>query len=261
MPSKPTSNISEDILAAYEKVVSSVPGVERKGATMPYTSVSGNMSSFIDKDGTLALRLDADAREAFIKKHKTKLHEAHGAVMKEYVTVPVKLLKDTQKMEKYFRQSYEYVSSLKAKPTTKPKKAASAKEKTATKTKASAKAGSNRNPEVDEYLAKKAHPMNAEIQRVREIILGVHPEMQETIKWQSPTFIYKGNMASYFMTAKKHVSLMFHKGALINDKTGLLEGEGKEGRTAKWSSMQEIEKRKKDLETVVKEWIKLQDKQ
>ena len=117
----------------------------------------------------------------------------------------------------------------------------------------------NKNPEVDEYLIKKAHPMNAEIQRVREIILGVHPQMQETIKWSSPTFIYKGNMASYFMNAKKHVSLMFHKGALIQDKTGLLEGEGKEGRTAKFANMEEIEKRKADLESVVKEWIRLQD--
>ena len=118
----------------------------------------------------------------------------------------------------------------------------------------------NKNPEVDAYLKKKAHPMNAEIQRVREIILSVHPGIEETIKWSAPTFLYKGNMASYFMNAKKHVSLMFHKGAFINDKTGLLEGEGKEGRTAKFASMEEIEKNKKKLETVVKGWIKLQDK-
>jgi len=118
----------------------------------------------------------------------------------------------------------------------------------------------NKNPEVDAYLAKKAHPMNAEIQRVREIILNVHPNIEETIKWSSPTFLYKGNMASYFMNAKKHVSLMFHKGALINDKTGLLEGDGKEGRTAKFANLEEIEIRKVDLESVVNEWIRIQDK-
>lgn len=117
----------------------------------------------------------------------------------------------------------------------------------------------NKNPEVDEYLRKKAHPMNAEIQRVREIILHAHPAIEECIKWSSPTFIYKGNMASYFMNAKKHVSLMFHKGALISDKTGLLEGDGKEGRTAKFAGMQEIENRKADLEAVVKAWVDLQD--
>jgi uncharacterized protein YdeI (YjbR/CyaY-like superfamily) len=116
-----------------------------------------------------------------------------------------------------------------------------------------------KNPEVDKYLKKKAHPLNAEIQAVREIILGADPRVNEVIKWSAPTFLYKGNMASYFMNAKKHVSLMFHKGALINDKTGLLEGDAKEGRTAKFASMQEIKKRKKDLESVVKAWIKLRD--
>lgn len=115
------------------------------------------------------------------------------------------------------------------------------------------------NPAVDEYLEKKAHPLHNEIQRVREIILNVHPQMEETIKWSSPTFMYKGNMASYFMNAKKHVSLMFHKGAAIHDESGLLQGDGKEARTAKFSSMAEIEERKEDLEAVVREWVRMQD--
>ena len=118
----------------------------------------------------------------------------------------------------------------------------------------------NKNPKVDEYLEKKAHPLTKEIQRIREIILGVHEKMEETIKWSSPTFMYKGNMASFFMNAKKHVSLMFHKGAFMDDKTGLLQGDGKEGRVAKFSGLEEIEERKKDLETVVLTWIEMQDK-
>ena len=117
-----------------------------------------------------------------------------------------------------------------------------------------------KNPIVDDYLKKKKHPLNEEIQRVREIILSTHKDMEEAIKWNCPTFIYKGNMASYFINAKKHVSLMFHKGVLINDKTGLLQGDGKEARTIKFESMADIEKHKKKLETVVNEWIKMQDK-
>lgn len=118
----------------------------------------------------------------------------------------------------------------------------------------------NTNPEVEAYLEKKAHPMDAEIRRVREIVLSAHPEMTECIKWSSPTFLYKGNMASYFMNAKKHVSLMFHKGILIPDKTGLLQGDGKEGRVAKFTSMADIEARKADLESVVNGWVELMDK-
>lgn len=119
----------------------------------------------------------------------------------------------------------------------------------------------NRNPEVDTYLDNKMHPLTQEIQRVREIILNAHPDIEETIKWNSPTFMYKGNMASYFMNAKKHVSLMFHKGAMISDSSGLLEGDAKEGRTAKFKNMDEIEARKPDLEKVVLSWVKLMDEQ
>lgn len=117
----------------------------------------------------------------------------------------------------------------------------------------------NKNPLVDQYLQDKDHPLDTEIKAVRDIILSIHPEITEAIKWSSPTFIYKGNMASYFMNAKKHVSLMFHKGALIDDKTGLLEGDGKEARTAKFHGLDDIEKRKADLESVVQTWINLRD--
>jgi uncharacterized protein YdeI (YjbR/CyaY-like superfamily) len=117
-----------------------------------------------------------------------------------------------------------------------------------------------RNKKVDDFLKKKKHPMNDEIQLVREIILNVSDKIEEDIKWSTPTFMYKGNIASYFLNAKKFVSLMFHKGATIVDKSGLLEGDGKESRVARFTDPADIRKKKKALESVVKEWIKMQDK-
>lgn len=114
------------------------------------------------------------------------------------------------------------------------------------------------NPEVDKYLEKKAHPLTAEIQRVREIVLQADDRVEETIKWSSPTFMYKGNIASFFMNAKKNVSLLFHKGATINDSSGLLEGDGKEARTARFYGLDDIEEKKDALQAVIREWIKMQ---
>lgn len=105
----------------------------------------------------------------------------------------------------------------------------------------------------------KDHPLDAEIRRVREIILSTDDRVTEAVKWNSPTFIYKSNIASYFMNAKSHVSLMFHKGAMIEDPSGLLEGDGKEARSAKFYSMEDIEVKKPALEDVIREWIKMQD--
>ena len=75
-----------------------------------------------------------------------------------------------------------------------------------------------RNPKVDEFIGKKKNPLTAEIQRVREIILEASDKIEEDIKWSSPTFMYKVNIASFYMNAKQHVSLMFHTGASIPDK-------------------------------------------
>jgi TfoX/Sxy family transcriptional regulator of competence genes len=105
-------------LALYEKLVATNPKVERKGATMPYTSLNGHMFSLLTREGWLALRLPSDARDAFLKKYKTKLCVQYGTVMKEYVAVPDALLRKTQELRKYFDLSYAYVGSLKPKPTT-----------------------------------------------------------------------------------------------------------------------------------------------
>lgn len=115
---KVSTRIPEDLIASYDKIIAAVPDVERKGAAMPYTSVNGNMFSFLTAGGKLALRLSEKDRNEFIAKYNTSLVEAHGTVLKEYVAVPDDLFVNTAKMKKYFRTSYEYTSTLKHKKTT-----------------------------------------------------------------------------------------------------------------------------------------------
>ena len=112
-----------DKVELYEKLIATNPNVERKGATVPYTSVNGNMSSYLSKDGKLALRLPEQKRAEFLTKYKAKLCEAYGKVQPEYVEVPDSVLSSTRELKKYFDASYEYVSSLKPKATAKRKKA------------------------------------------------------------------------------------------------------------------------------------------
>ncbi len=40
------NTIPHEKMALYEKLVSTIPGIELKGATMPYTSFNGHMFSF-----------------------------------------------------------------------------------------------------------------------------------------------------------------------------------------------------------------------
>src|ERR1700724_3356515 len=110
------SPIPAEKIALYEKAVATLPGVERKGAANPFTALNANMFSLLSAvTETMALRLPKDEREDFLKKYKSKLFELNGAVMKEYVTVPDALLRNTKELQKYMTVSYEYAKTLKPK--------------------------------------------------------------------------------------------------------------------------------------------------
>ena len=116
---KSNSGIPGDKLEAYERLVEGHPEIERKGATMPYTSFNGHMFTFLAADGTLALRLPEKERTEFLKKFKTELVVAHGAVMKEYAAVPDSLLKKPKELAPYLEMSLAYIKTLKPKATKK----------------------------------------------------------------------------------------------------------------------------------------------
>ena len=118
---KPTPKAPAESVAHYETLLATIPAIDRKGATMPYTSVNGNMFSLMCPDGTLALRLPEAEREAFLKRYDTSLVVQYGVVMREYVQVPATLLSKTRELAKYLDISYRYACSLKPNPTTKRK--------------------------------------------------------------------------------------------------------------------------------------------
>ena len=115
MPKPKAASAPPEKLELYEKLVATNPKVERKGATVPYTSLNGHMFSYLSKEGKLALRLPSPDREAVLKKYKANLCTAYGVVQPEYVEVPDALLAKTGELKKYFNASYAYVSTLKPK--------------------------------------------------------------------------------------------------------------------------------------------------
>ena len=90
-------------------------------------------------------------------------------------------------------------------------------------------------------------------------MLGADPRIDECIKWQAPTFTYKGNLASFFPKSKKHVSLMFHQGAAIPGVHPLLEGDADTGRSAKFHGPDDIEAKKAGIEAAVRAWCDWKD--
>lgn len=116
MPTPKKSTIPAEKVDLYNQLIASNPAIERKGATHPYTSLNGHMFTLLNPPGTLAIRLPEVEREKFMKKYKTTLFEAYGAVMAEFVAVPDALLPKTKELARYLDLSYAYVKTLKPKP-------------------------------------------------------------------------------------------------------------------------------------------------
>ena len=100
----------------YAELVATIHEAQLKGAKMPYTSMNGNMYSYLGENG-VGLRLPVDAREEFLARYQTTLYHTHGIVQKEYVTVPAELLVQTGELAPYFRASFEYAKTLRPKAT------------------------------------------------------------------------------------------------------------------------------------------------
>ena len=112
----------------------------------------------------------------------------------------------------------------------------------------------NENPEVSSWLAQLEHPLKDVILAVRAVFLEADDRITETIKWQSPTFMYEGNLASIDPKARKHVAVLFHRGAEIPGHHPILEGEGKLARYARFPDMETVDARRAELVAVVRAW-------
>ena len=119
---------------------------------------------------------------------------------------------------------------------------------------------------------KKLDPTTGKIvQFLRETILATNEKIGERIKWNSPSFYYTGEMKEsdpkeykreliVFNLFKNRIMMVFPSGARLNDKSGFLEGDYKDGRRlAIIKDMADAKAREKKLQTLVKTWIKTLD--
>lgn len=105
-----------------------------------------------------------------------------------------------------------------------------------------------RNPEVDAWMARHENPTKEVVERIRGIVLAADPRMGECIKWQAPTFTYRGNLASFYRKSRQNASLIFHQGAKIPGRHPRLEGAGDTNRVLKLGSITEADAARRDLE-------------
>lgn len=114
-------------------------------------------------------------------------------------------------------------------------------------------------PEVEHWLAGYDRPLKPLLLAVRDIILAADSRIDECIKAQTPTFIFNGNLASFNPRSKKHVSLMFHVGAMIPGSHPKLQGTDDTARFMSFPDLASVMAAKRDLVRLVRAWCEWQD--
>jgi uncharacterized protein YdeI (YjbR/CyaY-like superfamily) len=77
-----------------------------------------------------------------------------------------------------------------------------------------------KDPRIDAYIAKSADFAKPILIHLRKLIHAACPEVEETLKWSMPSFLYQGILCG-FAAFKQHVTFGFWKGDLMfaGDKT------------------------------------------
>jgi hypothetical protein len=116
-----------------------------------------------------------------------------------------------------------------------------------------------RNPDVDAWFARYDNPLKPVMQRVREIVLDADARIGESVKWSTPTFEYRGNLASFQPRSKRFASLLVHTGATIPGNHPILEGDGPQVRIMRFTDVATVESRRDELAEVVRAWCDTRD--
>ena len=126
--------------------------------------------------------------------------------------------------------------------------------------------------QVDEHISKLEPSIKEVVQSIRKIILNVDKEISERIKWNNPSFYYSGEMQPFdpkeykreiavFNLFKGRIMLVLPSGAKLNDQSGLLEGDFKDGRRIiVFVDLKDVQAKKERLKVLIKQWLKMVDK-
>ena len=126
--------------------------------------------------------------------------------------------------------------------------------------------------QVTEHIRKLGAELGGVIETIRKIILSTDIEIGERIKWNNPSFYYTGAMKAFdpkeykreivvMNLYKGRIMLVFPSGAKVNDTSGLLEGDYKDGRRiVLFKDLSDVKAKEKTLKKVIKAWLKLVDK-
>jgi hypothetical protein len=127
--------------------------------------------------------------------------------------------------------------------------------------------------QVSEHIQKLEPAVAQVVETLRQVILSTDPQIGERIKWNNPSFYYTGEMVEFdpkeykrdmivMNLHKGRIMLVFPSGAKVNDQSGLLEGDYKDGRRITvFKDLEDVQAKQGALQRVIQGWLALVEKE
>jgi hypothetical protein len=111
---------------------------------------------------------------------------------------------------------------------------------------------------VDAYMQELDHPFKNEVEALRKIIRGVHSEIIEQVKWNAPSYRYRGiDLVTFNLREVQRIHLVFHNPMISKIASPLLEGDYDGRRMVYFSGMKDIRAHKAELVRVLAQLVEL----
>lgn len=107
------------------------------------------------------------------------------------------------------------------------------------------------NRDIDAFIEKAAR-WKEEMRELRCLLLGC--DLTEELKWGKPCYCAHGGNIAIMQPFREHLSLMFFKGALLEDPKDILRMQGEDTRAARRIEFTNLEQ-VKDLDSVVRSYV------
>jgi hypothetical protein len=118
---------------------------------------------------------------------------------------------------------------------------------------------------VDKFMSTLEHPFKAEIEVIRQPVLGVDASIAEGIKWNAPSFRTTEYFATTNLRAKAGIGVILHLGAklrelpadgiTIDDPPRLLKWLGKDRAMVEFGGSEELRDKAAAFQLVLRQWI------
>ncbi|WP_213814863.1 DUF1801 domain-containing protein [Glaciihabitans sp. dw_435] len=102
------------------------------------------------------------------------------------------------------------------------------------------------------------HPLRADIDEVRALVMGINPDISEQWKWNAPTFSYGGDyLFTFHLRPTDYLHLVVHHPDAPSVASELLEGDYKDGRRMIFlRGHDDVQARRDELERVIRELVR-----